>query len=343
MTSSGLVGRLALVTVLVALTGGCSSSSPKAAPTTSSAACPTSVDASQLVDTSELRADNAFLADLGVRPTGSAAQQRYVKWIEKQLGTIDGVSITHHDFAIERTVAESATLDVRTVDGWQSVPVAAGISQAQGTPADGTTAPLVNIPEDQPITAELAQGRIVVRPAPPGEVPQSVFTLPLVTWSTFDPNHTIDPEEPFLGDFLNYNARVEDLTAAHDAGAAGILFVKDLDDHQLADHLEPYEGVPSPTPGVWLGADAQQLLDDAFAADPQPQARLVLETTTQAVTTRSVFATIPGASPARIVIDSHTDGTNVVEDNGPIAMVAMARYFAALPTRCRPRTIEFAF
>ena len=43
------------------------------------------------------------------------------------------------------------------------------------------------------------------------------------------------------------------------------------------------------------------------------------------------------------MIDSHTDGTNAVEDNGPIAMVAMARYLASLPMRCRPRTVEFSF
>jgi hypothetical protein len=61
------------------------------------------------------------------------------------------------------------------------------------------------------------------------------------------------------------------------------------------------------------------------------------------VVTPSIIATIAGQSPQRIVIDSHTDGTNAVEDNGPIAMVEMARYFAALPMECRPRTIELAF
>jgi hypothetical protein len=59
--------------------------------------------------------------------------------------------------------------------------------------------------------------------------------------------------------------------------------------------------------------------------------------------TKSVYATIGGQSQQRIVIDSHTDGSNAVEDNGPVAMLAMARYFASLPLTCRPRTIELAF
>ena len=54
-------------------------------------------------------------------------------------------------------------------------------------------------------------------------------------------------------------------------------------------------------------------------------------------------ARIPGASPQRIVVDSHTDGTNAVEDNGSVAMVAIARYLAGLPGACRPRTVEFVF
>ena len=38
-------------------------------------------------------------------------------------------------------------------------------------------------------------------------------------------------------------------------------------------------------------------------------------------------------SAERIVIDSHTDGTNAVEDNGPVAMVAMARWYARRANR----------
>src|SRR5207247_2650309 len=38
-----------------------------------------------------------------------------------------------------------------------------------------------------------------------------------------------------------------------------------------------------------------------------------------------------------------TDGMTAVGDNGPIAMLALARHFAALPVECRPRTVQFVF
>ena len=71
--------------------------------------------------------------------------------------------------------------------------------------------------------------------------------------------------------------------------------------------------------------------------------RIVVRAQFRRVTTPIILATIPGSGPNRIVVESKTDGTNVTEDNAPLAMVAMARYFAALPAGCRPRTLEFAF
>ena len=43
------------------------------------------------------------------------------------------------------------------------------------------------------------------------------------------------------------------------------------------------------------------------------------------------------------MVDSHTDGTSAVEDNGPVAILAMMRHLADLPRRCRARTVQFSF
>jgi hypothetical protein len=59
--------------------------------------------------------------------------------------------------------------------------------------------------------------------------------------------------------------------------------------------------------------------------------------------TRTVIATLPGVSDERMVVESHTDGMNAIWDNGPIAILALARHFAALPRECRPRTLQFVF
>ena len=82
----------------------------------------------------------------------------------------------------------------------------------------------------------------MLRHAPAGSVPNYDFLLPVVSWSTYDPNNTIDPAKNFYGDFINYNLRVADLRDAATAGAKAVLFYKDLPTRQIRGHIEPYEG-----------------------------------------------------------------------------------------------------
>jgi hypothetical protein len=330
------VPRSALAIALMAV----ALSSPSAA---SAAGCPVAPDPSALPGSSALRDMNSVVARLGDRPTGSAAQNAYIDWIRTQMRAVPGVQMSEQDFTINRWTEQSTTLELQVGDSVTDLPVAGAVPYAKPTGAAGVSGPLAAIPDDQAITAANAAGRIVVRPAPAGSVPNYDFLLPVVSWFTYDPGLTIDPTANFNGDFINYNARVADLRAAAAAGARAILFVKDLPRSQLIDHSEPYEGTPWDVPAAFLGADEGKKLEDAFASGSAASAHLVLRAAFKRVDTPSVFATIPGASPQRIVIDSHTDGTNAVEDNGPVAMVAMARYLAALPLACRPRTIEFAF
>src|SRR4051794_28501303 len=305
--------------------------------------CPVAPPPGALPDAAGLRAMNAFLGPLGARPTGSPQQAAYIDWIRRQVRAIPGVKLTDQDFAVDRWTAQATKLRLR-VDGRPSLlGVADAIPYTPDTGAKGVAGPAALIPDDQAITAANARGRIVVRPAPAGAGPVYDFLLPVVSWEAYDPNNTFDPRGNFYGDFINYNARVKDLRDAAAAGAKGLLFVKDLPRSQLVGHYEPYEGSKWKVPGMFLGADEGKAITDALAAGHRTSIRLIERASYKTVKTPSLEAVLPGQGPQRLVIDSHTDGTNAVEDNGPVAMVAMLRYFASLPIACRPRTLQFAF
>jgi hypothetical protein len=307
------------------------------------ASCPVAPDPAALPDAATLREMNTFVAGLGVRPTGSRAQNEYIHWILRQLKTVPGIQIAEQHFTINRWKAGSMELQLKVGATTTTVPIAAPVPYAQATGGSGVSAPLAVIGDEEAITAANAAGRIVVRPAPAGSTPNYDFFLPVVSWLVYDPQNTIDPTQSFFGDFINYNARVADLRAAAAAGAKGVLFVKELPRAQLTDHYEPYEGTPWQVPAVYLGADEGRQISDALSSGAPVSARLVLHASYKQIETPTVLATVPGQSQQRIVVDSHTDGTNAVEDNGPVAMVAMARYLAHLPAACRPRGVEFAF
>lgn len=306
------------------------------------ARCPAQVSGADLGGAQGLRALNAKEWSFGPRPTGSPGHAAMVDWLEGELRRVHGLRLSAKRFRMTRWTAGATALVVRSGDASLTVPVAAPVPYSRPTDAQGSSAPLVYVPADQAISAAAAAGRIVVREAPAGSVPPSVFTTALLGFGVYDPAHLIDPDAPFEGDFLNYNARVHDLRDAAAAGARGILFLKDLPDAQLAGHDEPYEGTEWGVPAVFLGADAAQRLRAVLGDDPGASATLTLRAQRKDVETRSLFATLPGGSRERLVVESHTDGTNAFEDNGPVAILAMARHLAGLPRACRPKTIQFA-
>ncbi len=314
-----------------------------AAPAAAAGTCPATPDPAALPDAAGLKQMNAFVAQLGSRPTGSVAQARYVDWIRRQLRTVPGLQIDDQSYTINRWTPSGARLQMGSGKKRINLPIANAVPYSKSTGRRGVSAPLVPVPAGQPITTANSSGKIVVREAPAGSVPTAAFLLPVVSWDTYDPNATINPASTFKGDFIAYNERITDLKDAAAAGAKGIVFVKNLPRRQLKGHYEPYEGIGWGVPGVFLGADQGKRITDALAAGRHPRAKIVVRARYHKIATPTILATLPGAATQRLVIDSHTDGTNAVEDNGPVAMVAMARYFASLPVLCRPRTIQFAF
>ena len=64
-----------------------------------------------------------------------------------------------------------------------------------------------------------------------------------------------------------------------------------------------------------------------------------MDATVRQVQTRNLVGIIPGKSEELMVLISHTDGPNALEDNGPNAIVDMAQYLARLPQDSLPRSI----
>ncbi|HWI72332.1 MAG TPA: hypothetical protein VNT55_10275 [Baekduia sp.] len=281
-----------------------------------------------------LKALNVKEASFGApRPTGGAAHKGFVDWLDGQLHKVDGVTVKSLSYKIKRWDAKRVALTV----GGTSIPVAGPLPYSQPTGAAGATAPLAYIPADQDITAANSAGKIVVRDLKPGKVPFSVFAKGVLGVGGYDPTNLLTSGGDYTRDFLTPVQPLIEAAAA--AGAKGILFLRDLPRDQQRDFYAPYEGLVWKVPGAYLGSAESAAVRAAGTAT----ATLTVDAKLTPTTTRTLVATIPGKSKQRLVVDSHTDGTNAVEDNGPVAMLAMVRYLAALPQSCRPRTLQFAF
>jgi hypothetical protein len=107
-----------------------------------------------------------------------------------------------------------------------------------------------------------------------------------------------------------------------------------------SDPAKTKAGIPT----LWVNATVGGRL--ATAAASGAPATMSLTADFAQVSTETVWAILPGARHGQddeeiIICNTHSDGPNIAEENGGIAVVDMARYFARTPLARRPRTMVF--
>jgi hypothetical protein len=299
--------------------------------------CPTAADPAAFESADRLLADNQVQQGIGMRPTASPNQLRYIGWLERQLRALPGMQVGGVDYTVDRWLAKDQGLEVgSSARGLRRLSVSGPVPYAK---AGAATGPLVYVPQGTAISARDVAGKIVVRDAAPGSVPNAAFAA--LEWGTWDPDLSLtkDIASNYERDYLGYEPRITDLEEAAAGHAAGLVFVHGFPAAQVRDQYAPYEGTRWKVPALYVGVDeGQKLLAQAQSGGV---ARLRLSASEGPAPTRTIVATLPGTSDERIVVESHTDGMNAIWDNGPIAILALARHFAALPLACRPRTLQF--
>jgi hypothetical protein len=96
----------------------------------------------------------------------------------------------------------------------------------------------------------------------------------------------------------------------------------------------PSAGDPG-CPAVWVGDSAGTELA-ALAAGGQASATLVLTADiTVGAATETVWGWLEGSGDTgqNIIINTHTDGPNAIEENGGLGLIALAQHLAGLPSR----------
>jgi hypothetical protein len=312
--------------------------------------CPDRVDRAEFADRTALRKlvtrENSF----GQRFLASAAHRRTIGWIADELRRVDDDFRLRSDpFKVWRwlprtqartrpglDLARAAELRVsRPGRKARTVPVAGAVRWSQPTGKRGRGGALVDLGPDEEITPENAAGKIVIREFPAGSIPFIGFQL-IGLYVTPDlAGETGDYERPFI------HEAHQELLAASAAGAAGVVFTFDLPRSQIAGYGDPHQGTIYRTPAAFVGDTAARRLEALAARGGS--ARLAVRAKVDRATTRNLVATLPGRSRERIILATNTDGQSWVQENGVAGLLAFARYYADLPLRCRPRTLQIAF
>lgn len=188
------------------------------------------------------------------------------------------------------------------------------------------------------------RGKIVVYDLPRLTIPMGALSS--IALHVTDKAGTMGFTTPFSRPFLDMVVAQVVTTALKAAGAAGAVGIVDYPKEAAQGSYYPFFARFLPaSPTVYLDRDSgaalkQRLLANPLAAKP---ARLTLHALEEEVEAYNVVAVLPGASPLEIVLSSHTDGTNSLEDNGPAAILGIMRYYTRIPQAQRKRSLRVVF
>jgi hypothetical protein len=277
------------------------------------------------------------LNSFGARLTGNAAHRKAVDFFESELKAI-GLETFRDRLRFARWEAKACELTLLFPNG-SSAPLApASYFPYSGmTPPQGVEGEIVYY-RWPPWSFAAAAGKIAV-------VNVTVPSLPrfLLRWAfrtrTRVPD-TADFGRWFTSPLLAM-AWLPDLAAAARAGVLGVVCVwRRCTPDNAAFQYVPFDTALQDCPAVWVDNSAGDRL--ATLAQQRGRIRLKLEATfDRDAETDTLYAIVPGTTPGEtIIINTHTDGPNACEENGPVALLALARYLRDPRPR---RTIVFVF
>jgi hypothetical protein len=315
------------------------------------ASCADGVGASDFATAAQLKKLTRKFNSFGPRILGSAAHHKSIDRLKGQAKKIDGMEVSQKPFKpytwLPRThftgsepgldIGGAGGLSVTRPNGSTVDVEDAGAVHWSDPAAEGNAeGPLVYLPPDQEITPENSAGNVVVRDFELGTLPFGGVGAVLGLYLTPDIEDYGDYTRPYLSPNVH-----TDLVAAGQAGAAGVVYAFDLPSEDVRGYYDPHQGELYRVPAVFVGRSEGEQLKDLAAQGSS--AGVTVDARVARKKTRNVIADLPGRSSEKIVLAANTDGNSWVQENGVIGMLAFARYYADLPMRCRPRTLELVF
>jgi hypothetical protein len=343
-TTVGLGGFLGASALAACSSPGARSSSKRARRAFDSCPVPGAVAASDLVDVDTLWHWVEEMVGFGPRITGSRAHRSYLDFLHEQLESF-GLRVTRSPVALDEWEARAWSLEV--VDAHHehhTIPVAYYRPHSGETPARGVTAAVVDVGAgaEADYRGRDVQGRIVL-------VDWTIPNLTAAVWTTVaDYVHPPDiaaqlAHEPFARIWLGIPAPPS-LEVAKEHGAVAMIEVVDMSaanaHGQFSPHQQEHVGLPALHVDRVQGARLRELMQ----VGPL-DATLVLDASYGRSSIDYLHAEVPGsgAEPGSVLLMTHTDGQNAIEENGGPALLALADYVTRLPRRCRPRDVTLLF
>lgn len=275
------------------------------------------------------------LISIGPKLTGSAGQLAFIDYLKAEIRAL-GLPVYADPFYFDRWQATGASLSLIGEDGEETPLHISSVHPYSGeTPEEGVTAPLLYLSGiDKAIKAE---GKIVVMKIEDlGKIPSEI---------AFDMRSAY-PADTTMPAFYNGPVATAMVRCLAEGAlkllkpAAAVFVWEGIPDAAVEGQWMPFIQDYLGLPVVWLNAsDGETLI---AAAKEKRTARFVLTAEKEKLAYTETFYTIvEGEEKGEcVIVNTHTDGPNAVEENGGVALLELLRHVAAKKPR---RTHIFLF
>ncbi|MBS0361388.1 MAG: hypothetical protein JSR98_08405 [Proteobacteria bacterium] len=245
--------------------------------------------------------------------TGSASHNIWVDWLEGRLASA-GVRPQRQTFHFPYWQPHSYGL---WLDG-EAIHATGYRPYSGPTGPEGVTAEMVYAGHAPDLDLKDAAGKIVVLHVartgePTGGAPTALFS----------------------------GITVPDQKLLERAGAKAVVYIwNGFSDANAQWQMEPFFGGPTRVPALWVGQASGERL--RAAAVRGAKLKLVLHATVHPDTpSDTVWGVLPGAGDEVVVVNTHTDGCNAMEENGGLAVTSLAWALSRIPQAERKKTYVF--
>lgn len=327
-----LMGKT-LYGIFVVLTGALLIINIYIKPITKSVELPDTVSAKldeSLLDSKSVMLKNIeTMNSFGSRTTGSAGQNEFIGWLKEQLTAL-GLEVHSDKYTFDSWEEIKSALYING----EEVHVSSAYPYSGETGENGVIGELVYTKAGK---YDNAKGKIaVIQIDNTSKIPLGIVMNERN--SVFTKEHLVTSD----GDLVLTTALQDpELKKAKEKGVLAVILVwKGVSDGKAEDQylsfISDYAGIPA----VWVNeTDGEKVIR---AAKNKEQGTVILQAKKQKnAETESFYVSIPGKNDKEsIIVNSHTDGVNVVEENGPVGMLSMIRYWQNFQPE---RTMVFAF
>ena len=255
----------------------------------------------------------------GTRLTGSKGHNEFIKWLKEEIVKMD-IPVYSDPFWFRRWEEKKSLIEIIDGEERTDIPVSSAYPYSGETDADGITEELVYVKgvKDIPKTT----GKIAVF-----DVANINFLLSEIAFdkrSAYPEDVVLEKkyEGPVITSFVQcFYGMISKLSKAK----AVILIWKGLHDDmiegQYLSFIADYQNIPM----LWVNeTNGKKVIE---AAKERKKARFVLEAETEEhAYTESFYCILKGKNQKEnVIINTHTDGTNCIEENGPIALLELMR------------------